>query len=174
MSSTAPATSSELKYELEITRVFNAPRELVWKMWTDPEHLKQWMGPRGFAALHLNYDVRPGRTWRDCLHWTGAESAWSGKTWPDLWQGGRYLEVVAPERLVLTFQWEGRTDIRCDETVITIRFTELEGKTVMHFHQAFFAIESERDGHGQGWNSSFDRLAEYIDNRGDMHGTGNE
>lgn len=163
MSSATLTAPPELKYELEITRVFNAPRELVWKAWTDPECLKQWLGPKGFATTHLAYDVRPGGTWRNCLQWTGAEPAWIGKTWDDLWQGGRYLEVVAPERLVLTFQWEGRTDIPCDKTVITIRLRELEGKTVMHFHQAFFSTEEQRDAHGQGWNSSFDRMAAYFD-----------
>ena len=56
------------EHELRITRTFNAPRRLVWQAWTDPAHLQQWMGPRGFTATSLEQDVKAGGKWRVCLH----------------------------------------------------------------------------------------------------------
>jgi uncharacterized protein YndB with AHSA1/START domain len=86
----------------------------------------------------------------------------------EIWQGGVLLETVPPELLVYTFAWDKRGDVGLAEdgdphqTVITIRFEEQDGKTTMHFHQAFFSTAAERDGHNGGWSSSFDRLAEYV------------
>src|SRR5205809_6705386 len=60
---------------LVITRVFDAPRELIWKLWTDPAHAKHWMGPRGFTATHFEQDPRPGGAWRvACARTTAAAS----------------------------------------------------------------------------------------------------
>jgi len=81
--------------ELVITHVFDAPRALVFKVWTDPRHLKNWFGPKDYPAVQMNADIRPGGAWRACLKSTGSD--------PDLWVGG---EIVAPERLVFTFAWE--------------------------------------------------------------------
>jgi uncharacterized protein YndB with AHSA1/START domain len=84
--------------ELVITHVFDAPRALVFKVWTDPRHLKNWFGPKDYPAVQMNADIRPGGAWRACLKSTGSD--------PDLWVGGVYREIVAPERLVFTFAWE--------------------------------------------------------------------
>ena len=149
------------QYELSITRVFNAPRALVWKAWTDAEHAKHWAGPRSFTATHLNHDIRPGGKWSGCLH----RDPEPGNDQPvlDLWQGGEYLEVVEPERLVFTFHWDNRGGLPTPETTITVIFEERDGKTTMHFHQAFFETIEDRDGHNGGWNSSFDRLVDHLD-----------
>lgn len=146
------------EHELRITRIFNAPRALVWQAWTDPIHLQQWMGPRGFTATSLEHDVRVGGKWRICLHRDEPAQGCGENAGDSLWQSGTYLEVREPERLVLTFRWEDRTDIPCHETVITLIFTEQAGQTTMNFHQAFFETTDNRDGHIFGWNSSFDRL----------------
>ena len=147
-------------YDLSITRVFDAPRALVYEAFSNPEHSKKWMGPRGFTATHFEQDARPGGTWRACLHQTGE---WGGQTYPDLWQGGVFKEIVPPERIVYTFAWEGQGGQSTRETLITLRFTEVEGgRTRMDFHQAFFDSLPERDGHNTGWNSSFDRLNDYV------------
>jgi len=150
--------ASASEHELRITRTFNAPRRLVWQAWTDPAHLQQWMGPRGFTATVLEQDVKAGGKWRICLH-RDEPAQGCGETAGDtLWQSGTYLEVSEPERLVLSFRWEDRIDIPCHETVITLIFTEQRGQTTMSFHQAFFKSTDDRDGHSFGWNSSFDRL----------------
>lgn len=154
------ASASQTLYDLTLTRVFDAPRELVYEAFSNPEHARQWMGPRGFTATHFEQDARPGGKWRACLHQTGD---WNGGNYPDLWQGGVFKEVLPPERVVYTFAWEGQGGQPTRETLITITFTALDDdKTRMDFHQAFFDSIGQRDGHNQGWSSSFDRLNDYV------------
>jgi uncharacterized protein YndB with AHSA1/START domain len=139
---------------LVITRTFDAPRELVWKVWTDPSHARHWMGPRGFTATHFEQDARPGGKWRGCLRGDDGSR--------ELWQGGVFREIVEPERIVYTFAWDREDGSRGHETLVTITFAEQDGKTRMTFHQAVFDSAGQRDGHRGGWNSTFDRLAEYL------------
>lgn len=157
----AAAGAGAALHELSITRVFDAPREVVYEAFTNPAHARQWMGPRGFIATHFEQDARPGGKWRACLHQT--ESWRHGRIIPDLWQGGVFKEIVPPERLVYTFAWEGQGGQPTRETEITIRFSKLDGnRTRMDFHQAFFDSVEQRDGHNTGWNSSFDCLNDYV------------
>ena len=79
----------------------------------------------------------------------------------DLWMGGVFREVVAPERLVFTFAWEEEGEGGL-ETLITVTFAERDGKTLMTFHQTPFQSDGERDGHQGGWTSTFDRLDEHL------------
>ena len=139
--------------ELVITRVFDAPRELVFRMWTDPEHLAHWWGPRDYPAGKVEMDPRPGGRWRHCLISSAGDMS--------LWHHGTYREIAPPERIVFTFQWEEEGE-RGIETVVTITFAEEGGKTRMTFRQAPFQSDVERDGHGMGWTSSFDRLDEAL------------
>jgi uncharacterized protein YndB with AHSA1/START domain len=141
---------------LVITRVFNAPRERVFRMWTDPHHALHWWGPRDYPAVRMDMDPRPGGTWRHCLRSTA-----DGQ---ELWHHGVFREVVAPERLVFTFMWEEDGE-RGLETLVTITFADENGKTRMTFHQAPFQSTTERDGHHGGWSSTFDRFDDYL--RGD-------
>lgn len=156
------AASAE-SYELKITRVFDAPRELVWKAWTDPEMAMQWMGPRGFTAKDFVTPTEAGKPWR----LTMAGQRPGSDQVVELHQGGVVKEMRPPELLVYTFAWEPRSAVGLPESpfkenVVTVRFEEQGGKTVMHFTQAPFATESERDGHTGGWNSAFDRFAEFM------------
>jgi uncharacterized protein YndB with AHSA1/START domain len=155
----APAT-----HELSITRTFNAPRELVWRAWTDPEMAKQWAAPRTFTVSAMEQDVRPGGRWRK-----GMRGFRPGTDTPvELWQSGVFQTVVPPELLVYTYAWESRANVGLPddgaphETTITIRLEEHDGKTSMHFHQAFFPTAAERDGHNGGWSSGFERLEEFL------------
>ncbi len=148
------AANDSAERVLVITRVFDAPRELVFKAWTAPAHAKHWMGPRGFTATRLEGDLRAGGCWRACLR--------RDENGDELWQGGVYREVVAPERLVFTFAWDGENGRRGHETLVTVTFAEHQGKTKMTFRQAVFESVEQRDGHQSGWASSFDRLAEYV------------
>jgi uncharacterized protein YndB with AHSA1/START domain len=140
--------------ELVITRIFDAPRDLVFRAWTEEAHARNWGGPRDYPAKHTEADVRPGGLWRTCLR------AADGSR--DLWQGGVYREVVEPERLVFTFAWDQEDGTPGPETLVTIDFAEHDGRTKMTFRQAVFDTKSNRDGHNLGWNSAFDRLQEYI------------
>ena len=139
--------------ELVITRTFDAPRALVFRLWTDPHHAKNWWGPVDYPATHLEMDVRPGGAWRGCL--TAADDG------RELWQHGVFREVVAPERLAFTFVWDEEGE-RGVETLVTVTFAEQAGKTLMTFRHAPFQSDGERDGHRGGWASTFDRLDEYL------------
>jgi uncharacterized protein YndB with AHSA1/START domain len=149
----ATATRIALDRTLTITRVFDAPRALVWKAWTDPRHLANWWGPRWHPAEAIAADVRTGGRWRHCLR--GVEDG------SELWHHGTFREVTPPERLVFTFVWEEEGE-RGRENVVTITFSEQGGKTLMHFTQSPFWSDGERDGHGGGWSSTFDRLDDFL------------
>ena len=149
----AVETRQVAERELLIERVFNAPRELVFRAWTDPEHARQWFGPRDYPAREVTMDVRPGGRWRSCLR--------STETGQELWLGGVYREIVAPERLVFTFAWEEEGE-RGLETLVTITFAERDGTTHMVFRQTPFQSDGERDGHRGGWTSAFDRLDDVL------------
>lgn len=152
MTATANAKPS-VERVLHFTRVFDAPRELVFKAWTDPKHARHWWGPKDFPAVDLTMDVRPGGRWRHRLR--------STETGDDLWHGGVFREVVPPERLVFTFGWDEGGE-RGHETLVTVTFMEQNGKTLMTFHHELFRSAEERDGHMGGWTSTFDRLAEHL------------
>ena len=97
--------------ELVIMRVFNAPRDIVWKAWTDPEQALLWWGPRDYPATEVEMDVRPGGAWRGQLR--------SVEDRRVLTHHGVFREVVAPERLVFTFAWDEDGE-RGLETLVTI------------------------------------------------------
>lgn len=134
--------------EFTITRVFDAPRELVFKAWTDPGHATCWFGPHGLSTplSTITMDVRPGGEWRVCM----IREA-DGARYP---AGGVYREVVEPERLVFTW-WI--TEPVAEESLITIVFEDLDGKTRMVFHQ----IGADSGVH-DGWTQSFEKFADYV------------
>jgi uncharacterized protein YndB with AHSA1/START domain len=145
------ATSAD--HILVIKRVFDAPRSLVFKMWTERDHVVQWMGPRGFVVTHADADLRPGGAWRSCIRSPAGE---------DLWVGGVYREIVANERLVFTHAWD---DAACNpghETIVTITLTDHGKQTQLTFEQKFFDSVQQRNGHQGGWNECFDILAEQM------------
>ena len=140
--------------ELVITRLFDAPRSLVFDAWTKPEHLEHWQGaPRGFTVTAHDVDLRPGGAFRICMR--SPEGV-------DHWLQGVYREIVKPERLVFTHVWLDAQGRPGKETVVTITLTERGGKTELTLLQTGFGSVESRDGHKEGWNSTFDRLAEYL------------
>jgi uncharacterized protein YndB with AHSA1/START domain len=144
--------------ELTITRIFDAPRDLVFRAFTEPDLYAKWLGPAGFEATSVTIDLRPGGRWRTCIR-SAAE--------PDeLWSSGTYREVVAPERLVFTFAWE-TGDAAGEQTVVTVQLADLAGKTELTFHQAAFQAVADRDSHRRGWASSLDKLADFLAGEGD-------
>jgi uncharacterized protein YndB with AHSA1/START domain len=138
---------------LTITRVFDAPRDLVWQTWTDPKHLMSWWGPRTHPAENVEADIRVGGRWRHCLRAVEDGS--------ELRHGGVFREVVSPERLVFTFAWEEEGE-RGIENVVTVTFAEQGDRTMMTMQQTPFQSFKERDGHQGGWGSAFDRLDELL------------
>jgi uncharacterized protein YndB with AHSA1/START domain len=147
------SSSSKSDRELVIRRVFDAPRELVFKAWTDPEHLKQWSAPQGFTIPVAEGDLRPGGKWRSMMRKPDGT---------ELWLGGVYREIVEPERLVFTHAWDDKNGKPGHETVVTVTLVERDGKTEMTFRQGLFESVESRDGHQGGWTECFDRLEELL------------
>ncbi|HXN13194.1 MAG TPA: SRPBCC domain-containing protein [Candidatus Acidoferrales bacterium] len=138
---------------LTITRIFDAPRSLVFKAWTDSDHIARWWGPRGFKSDVIKNDLRPGGSYR--IHMLGPDG--------DHWTQGLYREVVPPERLVMVGSWaDAQGNPTRPETTLTLLFEDVGGKTKLTLHNAIFESVTARDLHNGGWNSSLDCLAEYL------------
>jgi uncharacterized protein YndB with AHSA1/START domain len=151
---TIAATQSP-EHELVITRVFDAPRELVFECWTQPDHLQHWQGaPRGFTVTASESDIRPGGYFRICMR--SPEGV-------DSWLQGGYREIVRPERLVFTHSWlDSARKPAGKPTLMTVTLLERDGKTELTLRQTGFAAVESRDGHKYGWNSALDVLADYL------------
>jgi uncharacterized protein YndB with AHSA1/START domain len=137
--------SGSAGFECVITRVFEAPRNLVFKAWTEPEHLVKWFGPKNFTATVIQNDVRTGGTYHFHMR---------GPNYDDHWKGV-YRDVVPPERLVFT--WPAGP-----ESVVTVTFEDLDRKTKLTLRHGMFEEGQQRDDHNRGWNSTMDCLAEYL------------
>jgi uncharacterized protein YndB with AHSA1/START domain len=146
-------TKRDEELELTVTRVFDAPRETVFRAWTDPKQAALWWGPQGFTTISCEMDVRPGGAYRACMR--SPEGTRHCRR-------GVYREVVTPERLVFTFAWEDANGNPGHEMVVTVTFAEIGGKTELSLHQAAFETAGARDAHHAGWSSCMERFAEYL------------
>ncbi len=139
--------------ELVITRVFDAPRHLVFKAWTEPEHIARWRGPKGYTTTVISMELRPSGAYRYRMR---------SPEGTDHWLRGVYREIVEPERLVFTYAWEDEHGRPGHETLVTVTFEDLHGKTRLTLRHALFESVTARDAHHSGWSSSLERLAEYL------------
>lgn len=161
-SNTVAETASK---ELVIARIFDAPRELVWRAWTQPEHFMRWWGPKAFTAPACKMDLRVGGTYLTCMR------SPEGK---DYWSTGTYKEIVAPERLVYTdsfadadghvvpASYYGMPGDLPLEFQVTVTLEDLGGKTKLTLRHAGMPAGEGQDLAGAGWNESFDKLAESL------------
>ncbi len=138
---------------LTLTRVYDAPRELVYQAWTDPDQFAGWLGPHGFTAQAVTLNLSVGGAWRAFLR--------NETTGTELWVHGVYREIAPPERLVFT--WEG--DALPEPTVVTLTLADLGGKTELTLHHAGFADDAVRDDHTGGWTEALEELAGYLEDR---------
>jgi uncharacterized protein YndB with AHSA1/START domain len=143
--------------ELVLTRVFDAPRELVFKAWTDPKQVAQWWGPHGFTNPVCDLDVRPGGAIR--IHMRGPD----GTVYP---MTGVYNEVVEPERLVFTSAALDADGNPMFEVLTTVTFAEQGGKTKQIMRARVINTTAQAApyiaGMEQGWTQSLERLAESL------------
>lgn len=140
--------------EVVATRVFAAPRHLVWKAWTEPEHIARWMlGPEGWTMPVCEMDLRPGGRWR---------YVWRKGSGTEMEMTGSVLEVVAPERLVTTERWGGDWP----EATNTLVLTESAGRTTMTLTMRYVSkdVRDRALGTGMtgGMDVSFDRLDRVV------------
>jgi len=140
-----------------LTRIFDAPRSLVWKAWTDPKMMAQWFGPRGFTSTVDALDARVGGSLRIVMH--GPD----GNEYP---MKGEFLEVTPPERLVFTniaIDKDGKHLLEGETTVI---LSERDGKTTLTLQTHAIGLvpiaPQMLAGMEAGWNQSIDKLAELF------------
>lgn len=142
--------------QFTITRTLDAPRETVWRAWTDPRLAAQWWHPHGLATPtdSVQIDLREGGSYRYTMVLEE-----TGEQWPT---GGEYLEVREPERL--RFTWADPGDDRAEAPVITVDLAELpDGRCELTFH--LLGIDDDRPSeHGvfDGWSEAFDELADAL------------
>ncbi len=156
--------------ELVITRIFDAPRELVWKAWTEPDLVKKWWGPKGFTAPFAQSDFRTGGKYLYCMR---------GKAGPDApvrdyWSTGIYREIIPMEKIVATdsFADEKGNVVAAShygmspdfpiKMVVTVTLEEQDGKTKLTLRHAGMPA-SDIEGARQGWNESLDKLEEVVE-----------
>ena len=149
---TAPDAGSESARTLTITRRIAAPRDAVFRAWSDPAELAKWWGPEGTNATVDQMDFRPGGGWRtSMINDKGDAYVCSGV----------YRAIAPPERLEFTWAWE--TDgARGHETVVILEFHERGGGTEMVFRQSLFETPEGTRLHNEGWTSSLDRLERIL------------
>jgi uncharacterized protein YndB with AHSA1/START domain len=137
---------------ITITRVFDAPRERLWREWTEPERFADWFGgPEADVPLaSVVMDVREGGAWRLTMFYDGREIHWHGS----------YVEVDPPERLVMTFADAPEVE---EPELITVVLADLgDGRTEMLFRQTGRMTEEQYRAAGSGWSGFFDRIAERL------------
>lgn len=142
-----------LERTLVIERVFDAPRELVFEMWTKPEHVTNWWGPHEFTLPFCEMDFRPGGAYRYCMR--SPENV-------DHWVWGEYREIVRPEKIVMTWNRQDAAGKLWSSTIATLTFAEAGGKTAFTLNQSIFETVEYRGEHSGGWSQTLERLASYI------------
>jgi len=172
--------------ELVMTRVFDAPCELVFEAFTDPSHLMKWWGPHGCTVISCEADPRVGGTWsismrspRILPQFIERHPTNAGLTLPptrrsgrglrdheDDWivekQRGVYQEVIKPERLVFTYGFEDDAGHLLHRTLVTIGLADEGGKTRLTLHQAIFESVSARNDHVRGWTEALEHLGDHL------------
>jgi uncharacterized protein YndB with AHSA1/START domain len=142
--------------EIVMTRTFDAPRELVFEAHSSCEHMRNWWGPRKYEVDSCEIDFRPGGSWRVTHKSVNGPEEHGFR--------GEYREIVRPERIVWTFEWEGMPG---HVSVETLTLEENDGKTTLTARSVYDTVE-DRDGMLQsgaeaGASETFDRLDEYLE-----------
>lgn len=141
---------------LEISRFFDAPPALVFKMWSSPEHLARWWGPKGFTSTVKKLEFRTGGRYHFLIHApNGQDDGMSGMS-------GLFRELVEDQKIVFTFAWDYDP---AWETLVTVTLSAEGTGTRLTFHQAPFADVETRDSHLGGWGECLDRLGDALAGR---------
>jgi len=150
---------------LVIERTFDAPRDLVWRAWSEPDLFMRWWGPKDYSCPACKIDFRVGGSWLACMRSTEGQ---------DIWATGEYREIVPKERIVCTDNFadaDGNVvpashyEIPGDfssEMIITVTLQESNGKTKMTLRHTGLPGGEMAEGANEGWNQSFDKLAESL------------
>ncbi|MGH2654713.1 MAG: SRPBCC family protein [Actinomycetota bacterium] len=141
--------------EIQMTRVFDAPRDLVFEAHSSAEHMRNWWGPRKYETISAEVDFRPGGKWR-IVH--------RGPDGEEYGFHGEYREIFPPERITWTFEFEGAPG---QVAVETVTFEEQDGKTTLTVTSVAPSKEARdavlESGMTEGAAETFDRLEEYLE-----------
>ena len=147
-------TAEPGSHQILITREFDAPRQLIYRAWTDPQLIKQWLGPRRLEMIIDRYDLRDGGSWR----YVNREADGTEYGFHGVFHGD-----PSPDGMVQTFEFEGAPG---HVSLDTLRMEERDGKTIVHMNSVFQTVEA-RDamvaaGMQSGLDEGFERLEELI------------
>jgi uncharacterized protein YndB with AHSA1/START domain len=167
MSNNAIVSRVENDRVLVLERVFDAPCDLVFKMFKEPEHLKRWWGPKGWELPVCNVDFRPGGVWHYCMKCVDPDQ---GQFYGmESWGKGVYKEIIEPKTIIYTDYFsdaDGNTNEIMPSTEITLEFIDLGGKTKLVNRAEYVspdALKTVMDmGMLQGITETWDRLEEYL------------
>lgn len=158
---------TKAKPEFVVTRVFDAPRELVWKAWTEPERVKRWWGPRGYTAPVVKIDFRVGGKYLYLMRSREGIDAWSTGTFKEIEPLRRIVvsdSFADKDGNVVPASYYGMGEGFPLETQITITFENSNGKTRLSLRYADVSSFSAEDLRNMemGWNESLDKLQETL------------
>lgn len=139
-------------FDLTLTRTFNAPRALVFEMWSNAEHKSQWWRPKAFTLVDAKEEFRTGGAWMSIME------APSGAHYK---MEGVYQEIVENERIVFTHHWV-EDGVSGPQTLITVTFADDPEGTRLTFTQALIDNESDRNNQQNGWNEFLDMLSSEL------------
>ena len=153
------------KKELKISHLFDAPMEMVFRAWTDPEQLVHWYAPDGCTIEFKSINIKEGGTFHSCIH---------DPVHGDCWVMGTYKEVLAPERLVFSMVLtnEAGDDVTPDQTgkpeewpkeiITTVMFSPVGKQTKLLLHQTVSEESAKQSGAYQSWIKMFNRLNDLV------------
>ena len=141
------------RQELELVRELNAPREKVFAAWTDPDKAARWWVPLDCDLVSSRMDVREGGGWHRRMR---------GPDGGVLAKWGEYREIVAPERLVFTYNTQYADGTLDPETLVTVTFEELGGRTRLTLRHERFWSEPATVSHTGGWTGALERLLRFV------------
>jgi uncharacterized protein YndB with AHSA1/START domain len=154
------------KQRMVVTRIFDAPRALVWKAWTDPQYVMQWWGPKGFTAPFCKIDFRVGGKFLYCMKSPDGQ---------EFWNGGEYHEIVLNEKIVYSLYFADSKGNKVDAAQYGIEHQAIDdardvvifedfgnGQTKLTMIGNETMEEAKNSGQLEGWNEILEKLAAVI------------
>jgi uncharacterized protein YndB with AHSA1/START domain len=142
---------------VRVTRIIDAPRDQVFRAWTDAEQIRRWWGPGEFTCPEAEVDLRPGGTYRLAMQPTAGD--------PFI-VGGTYREVVPPELLVYTWRWETGPAADGSESLVTVEFFSRGARTELVITHTDFPDSHGPAPYEMGWGGGLDKFERLFTGRG--------
>jgi len=159
-------TATEME-RMVVTRVFDAPRELVWKAWTDPKYVMQWWGPKGFTSPHCEIDFRVGGKFLFCMRTPDGQEGWNA---------GEYHEIILHEKIVSSMYFSDSKGNKVDPAELGIEHEAIEdahdvvlfedlgnGRTKLTFIGNDTMRDAIESGQLEGWAEQLDKVAVVVE-----------